>query len=1851
LSYFEDIAIIGYSCVFPGALNADDLWENVKKNICSITDVPEGYWRIDPDTILINPFEGYKPGYAWTKKGGYVTGFNNIFNPDGFALESDFIKELDPLFLWLLHTGREALIHAGFDAVKLNNNINIGAIFGNLSYPSHFMQEFGENKFLDKMEEDFILSNTKEMIDIKKVHPINRFMSGLPAFILAKALNLKGVSYALDAACSSSLYAIKYACDALFDKKTDVMLAGGINRADDLIVHTGFCNIQATSRTGRSLPFFKAADGLIPAEGAGFLVLMRLNDAIKENKKIYGVIKGIGLSNDGRGHGLLVPSKEGQTKAMLKAYEIAKIDPSGVDFVECHATGTPVGDNMEVEAMKEVFKNHPVYIASLKSNIGHAITASGAAATIKVLKAFENNLMPATLGEGDLLDEFKGSALNVLRENKNWETKNSKKAGISNFGFGGNNAHMILEEFKKDSFKVSINKGQKIQNKDIAIVGLGVVAANVTSLEDFIISLFNGESFLTEVNKGELMGLCKQIDLPFFEIKFPPNDLKQTLPQQLMLLKTAREALRGLKKYNKERTGIFAGMQTDCTGINFGIACRFIDWANRWSQIIDCEDLDINKWVEDTRNKICPYQTVAGGLGIIPNNVANRISNQYDFRESSFTISNEELSGYRVLDIAIRALRAKELDTALAGAVDVCCNTYHVEAARSVLDKNKHIPGDIAITLVLKRLEDAKKDGDKIYSIITDRIKRKADIVIDSEGSNNFVNYYGYSHVASGLLNVLAATLICNYKSMPSFKGKRAVPFLSSGNPLLAEVKFSALYNGKKSIRVKEDEKAVPEGLFIDRLPDIYIFKGANRSEVKEYLTDFKQNSDGEAKLVLLIFGKEYLDEAKKVAVELLEKGQKNISFSNNKYGIYYYDKPINGEVAFVFAGAAGVYKGMCSEIFMAYPFIKEGMCDLFPDINNAIGWIYNDDITPNAEQILWGATFASQIHAWITRNQLNIKPQAAIGYSSGESNSLVALGAWTDVDRMYYEFRDAQVLTKHVGGDFEVIKKAWKDKGIKNIKWTNYWIMAPAEAVQKEIGDKDLVHISIINSPDDVVISGQEEVCEEIVKKFGAHRSIKLPYNVANHCPEVNFYANEWRKFHYRQTDPINDIRFYTSSTCGYYYPTAEKAADALVGMATRTLNFPKMIENAHKDGVRIFIEHGPRDACTKWIGRILEGKEYIAVPLDKYGRSSIVQIFHAVAELIAAGLQLSYKDFFRYINGIDLLSRKEVLDPKRTLTIDVYIDKPVLPKIEDYVKVKNQEWIFEEVTLKDTVEDESVIMKRAPRLANIQEPEKIIKRLRLEPDKVAINDNSIVGQLLKQNEYIADLHKKFIQRQKSLFENFINYRNHSVALLLNALKKGNIDVINKDINKKSQQLSSQKSDKIKNDIKHSSFKDKSFKDIVTLKKPEKLLSSRLDIKEKVVSKKMTKEDLKKFIFKPLEIKEPVGPKFNKEQLMIHACGNISEIYGPKFKEQDKYDLQVRMPMPPLLLADRVTGIDAEQFVLGSGRMWTETDIKEDAWYVTDGYIPPGIIIESGQADLMLTSWQGIDVLNNKGNRVYRLLGAEGMYYGKPPKIGDTLCFQIEILNYVTFGEIKIFNFQYDCRVNGELRLSARNAQAGFFTYDEIANSGGVLWSPEKAEFTENPRLDPPVVLCKKSSFNDDEINALAEGDIYRCFGEGFEMAAHARTPAIAKGRMKLVDRVTLFDLKGGPFKRGYIRAEHDVTPDKWYLDCHFYKDPCMPGTLMADASLQVMAIYMVGLGFTLDKSGWHFEPVSEVPYKLLARGQVTKEKVKLIYEVFVEEVINDEVPTIYADVLGSTDKGLKIFYGQRLGLKLIPD
>ncbi|KAB2642168.1 MAG: 3-hydroxyacyl-[acyl-carrier-protein] dehydratase FabA, partial [Verrucomicrobia bacterium] len=393
-------------------------------------------------------------------------------------------------------------------------------------------------------------------------------------------------------------------------------------------------------------------------------------------------------------------------------------------------------------------------------------------------------------------------------------------------------------------------------------------------------------------------------------------------------------------------------------------------------------------------------------------------------------------------------------------------------------------------------------------------------------------------------------------------------------------------------------------------------------------------------------------------------------------------------------------------------------------------------------------------------------------------------------------------------------------------------------------------------------------------------------------------------------------------------------------------------------------------------------------------------------------------------------------------------------------------------------------------------------------------------------------------------------------------------------------------------------------------------------------------------------------GPKFSRADLEELAAGKISAQFGPQFAGQDGFFRQVRMPMPPMLLADRVTGIDAAPGQLGVGTIWTETDVRADAWYLHEGHVPLGITIEAGQADLLLVSWMGVDALN-RSERIYRLLGCEAEVKGPMPKIGETLQFDIHIDGHAQLGGIRMFFFHSDLRVNGELRLSVRHGQAGFFTDEELAGSDGVLWdaATEPAPALRHGAAAARTALTTRRAFGAAQVVAFTEGRARECFGPGFERTeTHTRTPRLPAGRMRLLDEVTAFDPAGGPWGRGYLRATKAVAPDEWFYAGHFKNDPCMPGTLMLEGAVQALAFFLAALGCTVRRDGWRFTAAPDETMRMRCRGQCVPESRELVYEVFVEEFSDGPSPRLRATVLASVD-GRKAFLCEGLAVELVQD
>jgi 3-hydroxymyristoyl/3-hydroxydecanoyl-(acyl carrier protein) dehydratase len=399
-----------------------------------------------------------------------------------------------------------------------------------------------------------------------------------------------------------------------------------------------------------------------------------------------------------------------------------------------------------------------------------------------------------------------------------------------------------------------------------------------------------------------------------------------------------------------------------------------------------------------------------------------------------------------------------------------------------------------------------------------------------------------------------------------------------------------------------------------------------------------------------------------------------------------------------------------------------------------------------------------------------------------------------------------------------------------------------------------------------------------------------------------------------------------------------------------------------------------------------------------------------------------------------------------------------------------------------------------------------------------------------------------------------------------------------------------------------------------------------------------------------PLAKRTPTGKAWDRPAIEAASRGPMSDFFGEAFAEQDQYARNVRLPAPPLLLVDRVTGMDAVPLVDDKGVIWTETDLKPDHWMMQKGRIRPGPLIECGQADLTLIGWMGAD-LRNQNDRVYRLLGCEITFHeGGLPEAGDTLKFQIEITQHATFAGVRMFFFQYDCEAGGRRVFSVRQGQAGFFTDAELASGKGVVWdAATDAPPTANPATFSPSRASRKHAFSAEDVTAFRMGDAFACFGSGFELcAAHSFPAHLPNGMLSFFDDVPEFDPAGGPWKRGYLKARATTPKDAWFYEGHFHNDPCMPGTLMAEAAVQALEFYAAALGLTQERDGYVFEPVPGETAKFICRGQVIPDADhEITYEVFIDEVIEGETPKVFAALLASSD-GKKVFYCPRFGIQL---
>ncbi|MBW2997029.1 type I polyketide synthase, partial [Candidatus Woesearchaeota archaeon] len=738
MKFSQPIAIVGIGGIFPGAHDLDTFWDNIAKGKSVSREVPEGRWVLSAKDA--HSASGVHPDKADSSRACFIDSFSVS---DSLDLEMDpaFIDKLDPLCHVTLFAGVNAFNNAVTEGLDRSRT---GVIIGNIALPTQKSSALSW-QVLGKSFEESVLKG-KTISEFKEVDPLNRYVTGLPAGILAKALGLRGGTYTLDAACSSSLYAIKLACYELLSGRADAMLSGGVSMADSLYTQMGFSKLTALSPDGVCSPFDSKANGLVVGEGAGIFVLKRLDDAIQAGDNIYAIIRGIGLSNDRAGK-LLAPSSEGQLRAMQAAYEQVGWSPQDIDIIECHGTGTPVGDAVEVKSLKTLWgekgwEQGQCVIGSVKSNVGHLLTGAGAAGLMKIILALKEKTLPPTanFSSPEPNANLPGSAFQVLSNAKPWEKRdkdNSRKAAVSGFGFGGTNAHLLLEEWDNKKYTPS---PQPKTDTPIAIVGMDAHFGPWESLRSFKERVIFGKHGVGPKMKKNWFGIeetewfkkkyanthfkgygIDEIKIPFGKFRIPPNEFEEMFSQQVLMLKTAERALAdaGHDKDDHINSGCFIGIGLDLSSTNFHVRWAMLNKVKSWAKelSLDLSEEETEEWLSSLRDSFFPAlvpNRVTGNLGSI---TASRVGREFHFGGPTHTISSEESSGMQALEAAVRSLQHKDIDLALVGAVDLAGDLRSLMGSPYAADEG-FVFGEGASAVVLKRLDDAEKDNNKIFAVI-----------------------------------------------------------------------------------------------------------------------------------------------------------------------------------------------------------------------------------------------------------------------------------------------------------------------------------------------------------------------------------------------------------------------------------------------------------------------------------------------------------------------------------------------------------------------------------------------------------------------------------------------------------------------------------------------------------------------------------------------------------------------------------------------------------------------------------------------------------------------------------------------------------------------------------------------------------------------------------------------------------------------------------------------------------------------------------------------------------------------------------------------------------------------------
>ncbi|HVA24837.1 MAG TPA: beta-ketoacyl synthase N-terminal-like domain-containing protein, partial [Chloroflexota bacterium] len=461
------IAIVGMAGIFPQAATIAQFWDNIVSKRNCITEVPPSRWRLedyyDPDPSA--------PDKTYSRWGGFIPDVE--FDPIEFGIPPNTLEVTDVAQLLGLLVAKRALDDAGYGETserpfdRRRTGIVLGVGGGQkLITPlttrlqSPVWEEAMRSSGLSTEDAGAIAQKIKRAYVGWEENSFPGMLGNVIAGRIANRLDLGGINCVVDAACASSLAALRMALCELADGQADIMITGGVDADNSIFMYMCFSKTPAFTAKDRISPFDASSDGMLIGEGIGMAVLKRLEDAQRDGDRIYAVVKGLGSSSDGRFKSIYAPRSEGQAEAVQRAYNNAGVSLDSVGLIEAHGTGTIAGDLVEVSTLQRLFGNgtarlNQVALGSVKSQIGHTKASAGAAGLLKAALALHHKVLPPTINitQPHPAGDFGNSPLYLNTETRPWlrlDANTPRRAGVSSFGFGGTNYHVVLEEYEAE---------------------------------------------------------------------------------------------------------------------------------------------------------------------------------------------------------------------------------------------------------------------------------------------------------------------------------------------------------------------------------------------------------------------------------------------------------------------------------------------------------------------------------------------------------------------------------------------------------------------------------------------------------------------------------------------------------------------------------------------------------------------------------------------------------------------------------------------------------------------------------------------------------------------------------------------------------------------------------------------------------------------------------------------------------------------------------------------------------------------------------------------------------------------------------------------------------------------------------------------------------------------------------------------------------------------------------------------------------------------------------------------------------------------------------------------------------